>query len=92
MLELLIPIIAGLLGGNAAGAVLKDKSLGALGNTIAGIVGGAVGGVVMNFLTGGGDPAVGMSIGSVIGDIVGGGAGGAIVMAVVGMIKNMNKG
>ena len=37
LLPLVIQLIAGAVGGNVAGAVLKDKSLGALGNTIAGI-------------------------------------------------------
>jgi len=37
---LIIPLIAGLIGGNAAGAALENLSLGAIGNTIAGAVGG----------------------------------------------------
>ena len=38
--QLIIELIIGAIGGNAAGAVMKDKSLGTLGNTIAGVVGG----------------------------------------------------
>ena len=44
MLAIIIQLIAGAIGGNAAGAVLKNQSLGGLGNTIAGVVGGGLGG------------------------------------------------
>ena len=78
LLPLVIQLIAGAIGGNAAGAVLKDKSLGALGNTIAGIIGGAVGGKLLGLLLGGAaavDPAVGsgMNITALIEQIAGGG-------------------
>src|SRR5262245_44542931 len=36
MINLIIQIIAGALGGNAAGATMKNLDLGALGNTVAG--------------------------------------------------------
>lgn len=42
IINLIIQLIAGAIGGNAAGAA-KDISLGALGNTIAGAVGGVCG-------------------------------------------------
>ena len=41
-LPLIIQLIAGAVGGNAAGAAAKNMSLGPLGNTIAGAVGGGV--------------------------------------------------
>ena len=37
---LIIQLISGTLGGNAAGNLSKDTSLGPLGNTIAGALGG----------------------------------------------------
>jgi uncharacterized membrane protein YeaQ/YmgE (transglycosylase-associated protein family) len=40
LINLLVQIVAGAIGGNAAGAV-KSLSLGTLGNTIAGAIGGA---------------------------------------------------
>ena len=40
------------VGGNVAGAALKDKSLGAIGNSIAGIVGGGVGGTIRQTVMG----------------------------------------
>ena len=44
IINLIIQIIAGVVGGNAAGAASKDVSLGGVGNTIAGAIGGGVGG------------------------------------------------
>lgn len=92
--SLIIQLIAGAIGGNAAGAAMKDKSLGTLGNTIAGVLGGGVGGQLLSAVMGGGAAAAtsGMDIGAIVQQIAGGGIGGAILMAIVGMIKNMNKG
>jgi hypothetical protein len=40
MLSLIIQLIAGVIGGNSAGATLKQYSLGPIGNSIAGLLGG----------------------------------------------------
>ena len=94
LLPLVIQLVAGAIGGNVAGNVLKDKSLGALGNTIAGIIGGGLGGLVLVRFMGSTatEVAGSLDIRTLIEQIVGGGVGGAIVMALVGVIKNMNKG
>ena len=42
LINLIIQIVAGALGGNAAGAASKDMSLGTAGNTIAGAIGGGL--------------------------------------------------
>ena len=93
LLPLIIQLIAGAVGGNAAGAVLKDKSLGTLGNTIAGIVGGGIGGKLLSLVLGAAAaaPGAGIDIGTLVQQIAGGGVGGAVIMALVGVIKNMNK-
>jgi hypothetical protein len=89
-INLIIQIIAGIIGGNAAGSGMKNISLGAAGNTIAGALGGLGGGQLLELII----PALqgaaggGTDIGSVIGQLVGGGAGGAILTAIVGAIKN----
>ena len=44
IINLIIQLIAGVLGGNGAGSALKDYSLGGLGNTIVGAIGGVGGG------------------------------------------------
>src|SRR5262245_43000439 len=91
LVNLLIQVVAGIVGGNAAGASLKDYDLGALGNTIAGAIGGAGGGQILQALI----PALagaaggGLDAGSIIGQLVGGGASGAILTLIVGLVKNM---
>ena len=95
LVNLIIQLIAGAAGGNAAGAALKNLNLGTLGNTIAGAIGGVGGGQLLQALipvmegagaTAGGG---GMDIGSIIGHLIGGGAGGAILTVIAGLVKNM---
>jgi uncharacterized membrane protein YeaQ/YmgE (transglycosylase-associated protein family) len=94
ILGVIISLISGAVGGNIAGGVLDEHSLGPLGNSIAGIVGGGLGGPLLSALGGtrgaGPDrsaPAGGFDVGSLIGQVAGGGVGGAIVMIIVGLIK-----
>ena len=47
IITLNINLISGAVGGNIAGALLKDQSSGTLGNSIAGILGGGLGGVIL---------------------------------------------
>jgi hypothetical protein len=95
----IIQIVAGAIGGNAAGAGVKKYSLGAAGNSIAGAVGGLILGQVLAAL-GIGEPgtltaegaapaAGGMDVGALVAQVVGGGAGGAILTLIGGAIKNM---
>ncbi|MBR1121126.1 hypothetical protein JQ628_06345 [Bradyrhizobium lablabi] len=90
VINLIIQLIAGAIGGNAAGAAMKNFDLGALGNTIAGALGGAGGGTLLTALlpmlqgAAGGD----IDIAALAGQAVGGGVAGAIVTAIVGLIKN----
>ena len=97
--SLLIQLIIGAVGGNAAGKAVPDKSLGTAGNTIAGAIGGLGGGQLLNMILGGGAMATdaaaasGLDIGAVIQDVAGGGIGGAVLTIVVALIKGaMNKG
>ena len=90
IINIIIQLIAGIIGGNAAGSGMKNLSLGAAGNTIAGALGGVGGGQLLELII----PALqgaaggGLDLGSVIGQLVGGGAGGAILTAIIGAIKN----
>ena len=89
ILGLVISLLGGAAGGNLAGSALKDKSLGAIGDTFAGIMGGGLGGALLQSL-GVLDVdrwAVGLDIGTVIGSALAGGAGGGIVTAIVGALR-----
>ena len=89
LINLIIQLIAGAVGGNAAGATMKNIDLGTLGNTIAGAVGGAGGGTLLTALLPMLQSAAGnVDIGTVVGQAVGGGVTGAILTAIVGIIKN----
>ena len=85
-LGLLIQLISGVAGGNVAGSLLKEKSLGALGNSLTGLVGGGLGGQILVTLLGLGASG-GLDIGAIIAQLAGGGAGGAILTAIVGVLK-----
>ena len=86
---LIIQLVGGLLGGNGAGAALKNLSLGKGGNSIVGIIGGLVGGYLLPQLgLGGGEAAAGsVDIASILTNLVGGGVGGGVLVAIVGAIK-----
>jgi uncharacterized membrane protein YeaQ/YmgE (transglycosylase-associated protein family) len=47
-------LIAGGVGGNIAGALLKKFDLGPIGKTVAGLIGGVGGGGLLSMLTAGG--------------------------------------
>jgi uncharacterized membrane protein YeaQ/YmgE (transglycosylase-associated protein family) len=50
--SLIVEAVSGAVGGNIAGAAMKDKSLGAVGNSLAGIVGGGLGGTILQTVMG----------------------------------------
>ena len=91
IVNLIIQLIAGAVGGNAAGGLLKNISLGPLGNTIAGAAGGGIGGSILSGLIpalgSAASAAGGFDIGVLAGQLAGGGITGAVVTAVVGLIK-----
>ena len=89
IISLIIEIISGAVGGNVAGATMKDNSLGTLGNSIAGLVGGGLGGTILQSLTGHAATAGGsLDLATILSNVAGGGVGGAILMVVIGLIKN----
>jgi uncharacterized membrane protein YeaQ/YmgE (transglycosylase-associated protein family) len=94
-MEMIISLISGAVGGNAAGSLLKNLNLGVLGNSIAGIVGGGAGGAILSQLgvdpaaLAGGAEAAGLDIGSIVSQGAGGLVGGGGLMAIVGVVKNM---
>ena len=86
LLPLIIQLVSGAVGGNLAGGLLKNLSLGTLGNSLAGILGGGLGGQLLGLLgiaTGAGE----MDLAGILGSIGGGAVGGGGLMAIVGLIK-----
>lgn len=88
-LPLIIQLVTGAVGGNIAGKLFKNLSLGTLGNSISGILGGGLGGYLLGMLGIGGDAATGgsMDLSSILGSVAGGGVGGGVLMAIFGFIK-----
>ena len=81
LVQIIISLISGGVGGNIAGALLKNFSLGTVGNTIVGLLGGGIGDKILS--------STGLISGSsIVGDVAGSGIGGAILMIIVGLIKN----
>lgn len=91
-MEMIVSLIAGAVGGNAAGGLLRNLNQGTLINSIAGIVGGGLGGQVLGMLGAGGmaaDAAAGgLDIGSIVGQLASGGVGGGVLLAIVGVVRN----
>jgi hypothetical protein len=90
MLNLIVQLLSGAVGGNLAGNLLKKYDLGTLGNSIVGILGGGLGGQLLGMLTGAGaaGAAAGPDLGSIIASVASGGVGGGVLMAIIGMIRS----
>lgn len=89
LINIIIQIVAGAIGGNGAGAALKDVNLGTLGNTIAGAIGGVAGGQLLSALIPALAGAAGtIDLGAMVSQAVGGGVAGAVLTAIIGFIKN----
>ena len=87
-MELIISLLAGAVGGNAAGALIKRIGQGVLVNSIAGILGGGIGGQLFALLFGGA-PTTGVDLDAVVTQIVGGGLGGGVLLAIVSLVRGM---
>ena len=87
MVNIIIQLISGAIGGNGAGALMKKLSLGTIGNSIVGIIGGGLGGQLLGVL--GMAPAAGggLDLNSIISSVLSGGVGGGVLMAIIGAIK-----
>jgi uncharacterized membrane protein YeaQ/YmgE (transglycosylase-associated protein family) len=85
IVNLIISLVSGAVGGNIAGAAMKDKSLGPVGNSLSGILGGGIGGAILQLLGIAKDGNV--DIGSIISSIASGGVGGGILMAIISAVK-----
>lgn len=81
LLPLLTNLATGAVGGNVAGAALKEKSLGFIGNTVAGLVGGGLGGTLLTSVLGN------MGLAGMTGDVASSGIGGMVMMSLLSYAK-----
>lgn len=93
MESMIIGLLSGAAGGNAAGKLLSNLNQGALINSISGIVGGGLGGTILSAIgapdmAGMAGEAAGLDFGAIASQVAGGGVGGGVVLASVGFIRN----
>ena len=86
IVQLLISLISGAVGGNVAGAAMKDKSLGPVGNSLSGILGGGIGGAILQML-GVAAQSGQLDLTAILSNVASGGVGGAVLMAIIAAIK-----
>ncbi|MBN1514702.1 MAG: hypothetical protein JXB13_22000 [Phycisphaerae bacterium] len=87
-LALIIQLICGAVGGNAAGRLIKKIDLGTPLNSIAGILGGGLGGQLLNQAGIGVSEGGSLDLTSVISSIASGGVGGGVLLAIVALVKS----
>jgi hypothetical protein len=88
---LIISLLSGAAGGNAAGSIFKNLGQGLLVNSISGILGGGIlgklaGPVIASAL---GAKTGGLDVMSILSSVLTGGVGGGGMLAIIGMIKSM---
>ncbi len=89
ILGLITNAVSGGVGGNVAGVAVKDQSLGAMGNSIAGAVGGVAGAWILQAM--GVLNSLGladMNLASISGDVATSAMSGGVITAIIGAIKN----
>jgi uncharacterized membrane protein YeaQ/YmgE (transglycosylase-associated protein family) len=92
IINLLISLVSGIVGGNIAGAATPSKSLGWLGNSLTGLFGGGIGGIILQLIgmfnqPGGEIDISHLNIEQILANVGTSGVGGAALMLIVGLIK-----
>jgi uncharacterized membrane protein YeaQ/YmgE (transglycosylase-associated protein family) len=82
----IVSLVAGSAGGNIVGALLKNRNLGPMLNTVLGLIGGGVGGKILPMLV----PAIGALVGGE-GNLAGTGGLSALVGALLPLIVSFLK-
>lgn len=95
LVNLIISLISGAVGGNVAGSATSDKNLGPLFNTVAGLIGGGAGehifralGVLASTPAAGATGSPEFDIGSLLANIGISGVSGAALTGVITLIKD----
>jgi uncharacterized membrane protein YeaQ/YmgE (transglycosylase-associated protein family) len=88
IVALIIWVIAGVAGGNAAGELLKEPYDLGPGNTVAGAIGGVIGALILQALM----PALsGFDVGPILGQVIVAAASGAVLTVVAGKVKTYRR-
>jgi len=95
IITLIISLISGAAGGNIASAAMPEKNLGAIANTVAGLIGGGLGEFILKALgvlassgvAGQAGPAE-LDLSSILASIGIGGVSGGSLTAIITLIKN----
>lgn len=95
ILNLIISLISGAVGGNVAGAALPEKNLGTLANSVIGLLGGGAGDFILKALgilasagAAGATAEHGLDIGSLLANIGVSGVSGGVLTAIITLIKS----
>ena len=100
-MEIILSLIAGVIGGLAAGGVLRTLDMGRLINSIAGVIGGGGAGYMMAMLSHGAPPPQdpdapvmvatmgGLDIGIIITQLAAGGIGAGLLLAVLAGLRSL---
>jgi hypothetical protein len=88
LIALIIPLISGAVGSNAAGTIAIDFSLGPLGNSIVDALGGGVGGQILKSVLGMGGAAAASALDMASIVCVSGG----VTALIVGLLKSKMSG
>jgi uncharacterized membrane protein YeaQ/YmgE (transglycosylase-associated protein family) len=79
MLDLLYYIVIGLIAGWLAGRILKERSMGLLGNLVIGVIGAVLGAYIFEFF--------GISSGGLIGTLISAVIGAVILLYVIQALR-----
>lgn len=94
IINLVISLVSGAVGGNIGGAAVSEKNLGIVANTIIGLIGGGGGEFILKALgilasTGAaGTTAGGFDLTSILANIGVSGVSGGVLTAVIALIKD----
>jgi uncharacterized membrane protein YeaQ/YmgE (transglycosylase-associated protein family) len=95
VINLIISLISGAVGGNVGGAAVSEKNLGAIANTIIGLLGGGFGdfilkalGILASTSATGATTGSELDIGTILANIGVSGVSGGVLTAIIALIKD----
>ncbi|MBO0763402.1 MAG: hypothetical protein J2P50_02240 [Hyphomicrobiaceae bacterium] len=90
LINLLVQLLSGAVGGNVAGGLSRTGGMGAPGNTLAGAVGGGIGGQILSVLlslAAARNSAGSLDIPGFVSQLLAGGLSGGVLTAILNMIR-----